>query len=464
MFPFPIDIIPSDEPNRAYIVGGSVRDLILERTPLDYDIAVLGDPESFASRMAAGISGHFVKLGKPGLTIFRIVSDDLIFDISAVTGSSIEDDLRRRDFTINALAYDINGGKIIDCVGGRQDLAQKTVRIVSPSVFKHDPVRLIRAYRMAANLGFNIDPETEVIIKKDAHLVTRSAGERQRAELYKILATTSSHQTISRMRSSGLLTTIFPELKDLQGCRQNRHHQFDVFDHTLKAFSHLEDILANIDSFVPGDSDPEGWSAAEIPVPALKLSLLLHDIGKPASRFVDANGHVHFYGHGKKSADMAKDVSQRLRLSKMDADYLDFIIRHHIRPLFLFTAHRRNKLTNRAVTRFFMKSGGRAPDLLLHCTADIMGKGNDDERNQAFITFAGELIRDYFSTFKARTSDPPLLNGHDLIHTFALRPSPLFKLILNRIEEERLSGAIGSKTEAEKLVREFLKLHLKPKI
>ena len=457
MLPIPEDIFPAVEPDSAYVVGGSIRDVLLGRTPLDYDIAVRGDPESFARRMADRTAGHYVELGKPGLVIYRIVADGIILDIAAIEGASIEEDLRRRDFTINALAYDIATGQLLDYLDARNDLRAGRVRMVSPSVFKKDPVRLLRAYRMASDLDFKIEPETESVIKKNAHQIALTAGERVRAELYKILENPKSHGHLSRMADCKLLTAIFPELKDLQGCRQNRYHQFDVFDHTLKIYCHLETILADIRVYVPHDMDPSLWTPEVIPTAALKLAVLLHDIGKPAVRSVDVDGSVHFYGHGTKSADMFKAINRRLKLSRHDADYIEFIIRNHIRPLSLFTASRQNRMTRKAVTRFFMKCGERTPDLLLHCMADIRGKSNDTKREKDFMVFAGELIRDYLSSYKPRATDPPLLNGHDLINHFGLRPSPLFKTILNRVEEARLADMIQTKSDAEKWVADYLK-------
>ena len=155
---------------------------------------------------------------------------------------------------------------------------------------------------------------------------------------------------------------------------------------------------------------------------------------------------------------MARGISRRLKLSRRDADDVDFIVRNHLRPLHLFTSRRRDRISPKAVTRFFIRAGKRTPALLLHGIADILGKKmTDDDRNQEFIGFARQLMATYFSSFKPRTQDPPLLSGHDLINTFELRPSPLLGTILARTEEARLAGVIRSKKEAERWVRKFLK-------
>ncbi|MBW2589648.1 MAG: CCA tRNA nucleotidyltransferase, partial [Deltaproteobacteria bacterium] len=134
----------------AYLVGGSVRDLLLGKSPSDYDIAVIENPKKFAEKIAEKTSGRIVEMGKPGQMIFRVVSKNNIFDISSISGSFIDDDLFDRDFTINALAFDLSSGKIIDCMNSLQDIADRNIRMVSKAVFQKDPIRLIRAYRIGA--------------------------------------------------------------------------------------------------------------------------------------------------------------------------------------------------------------------------------------------------------------------------------------------------------------------------
>jgi len=441
----------------AYIVGGSVRDLLLGKSPADYDIAVIENPKRFAEKIAEKTSGRLVEMGKPGQMIFRVVSKNNIFDISSISGSFIEDDLFERDFTINALAFDLSSGKIIDCTDGLKDISKKNIRMVSKEVFQKDPIRLLRAFRIGAFLNFSVEPQTISAIKDNAKLLQNSAGERIRTELFKILGTSNSHYFLTQMAKIEVLQAIFPELAVLQGCFQNRYHVFNVFEHTMKAYSHLETILNDCHNFLPeayGQFEPctDTYKGA-----LLKCSILLHDIGKPSARTTDSKGNIHFYGHGKKSADMTKNIVHRLRFSNHEASYIDFIIRNHIRPLFLFTAHQNKIITQKGIARFFLKCGNYAPDLLIHTMADIQGKGNkNDERNEAFINFARKMVKYYFSYFQPEKSKPPLITGRDLINDFALTPSPLFKKILRRVEEARISKKIKNKDEAMQLVKEIL--------
>ena len=159
----------------SYIIGGSIRDILLGRIPTDYDIAVTENPEKYAKKIAANTTGHLVAMGKPGQTIIRVVSSDNIFDITSLNGKSIEDDLKKRDFTINAMAYELSSGEIIDCLGGLRDLDDKKIRMVSKNVFRKDPIRLIRAYRIGACLDFEIESQTVSLIRENADLIQNSA-------------------------------------------------------------------------------------------------------------------------------------------------------------------------------------------------------------------------------------------------------------------------------------------------
>lgn len=453
MIQFNTNIFPVSK--GAYLVGGSVRNLLLGRVPADYDIVVLENPEEYAHRLAGNTNGHLVKIGKPGQMIFRVITDDNIFDISPAKGISINEDLFERDFTINAMAYSLSSRKIIDCMGSRLDLFAKRVRMVSKDAFRKDPIRLMRAYRIGAFLDFEIEPQTVSVIKDEAMLIQNSAGERIREELLKIFRTSKSHYYLSNMAETGLLFAVFPELEKLKGCFQNRYHQYNAYDHTIKAFFHLETILNNYSELMPEICSQISLYIDKNKVPLLKCAMLLHDIAKPFVKTVERSANVHFYGHAKKGADMSKKITRRLKFSNREMSYIEFIVRNHMRPLFLFQAHQKKTLTRKGYTRFFIKCGDTTPALLLHSMADIKGK-RDDGSHKAFMILAKNMLHDFFSTFKPSKSKPPLITGHDLINELGLRPSPLFKVILGRIEEARLLKKIESRTAALQFARNFL--------
>ncbi len=447
------EIFPATPPHEVFLVGGSVRDLLLGRRPTDLDLAVTGEPLAYARRLATHIGGRLVALGKPGLMLYRVVHGSQIIDISAVAGRSIAEDLRRRDFTINALAVDMASGEIIDVCGGRGDLAAGRVRMVSGSAFEQDPVRLIRAFRMAAVLRFDVTPDTAAAVRDQALLITRPAGERIRTELLKILETPRAANVIKQMADCGLLPAMLPELAELRGHRSNQKRFNDRFAHTLEAFSELENLLANPHAIIPVDVDRAGGALAAVPGAVLKLAILLHELVRaPNDRYT-----LRRLRKPAPKYDGVGTICTRLKLSKRQAHYVDFISRNHNWPLLLFDAHRRNRLSARAVGRFFMSVGDKTPDLILHAAADVAaGTGDTRKRETSFTGFAQYLLRHYFTDFLPRSGSPPLLTGRDLIELVGLRPAPVFKFLLTRIETDRLVGRLNTKDEAIRRVKQIL--------
>lgn len=189
-------------PAGMYLVGGSLRDCLLGKSPKDYDLVVRHDPQKTARRIAGRVHSRPVTLGKDRKRIIRVVAKGYTIDIASLHGHSIEENLRGRDFTINAMAYDMASHRIIDISHGLQDLENKRIRMVSGQVFRSDPVRLLRAFRLAAVLGFDIDPATSATIVENALHIKRAAGERIKAELMQILAVADSFSTIDRMAES----------------------------------------------------------------------------------------------------------------------------------------------------------------------------------------------------------------------------------------------------------------------
>jgi poly(A) polymerase len=451
-FPFDFDLLPQKE--GVYIVGGTVRDILLGQRPVDFDIAVAGHSEAFAEKLAARLLTHPILMGKPGKEAIRIVSKGGIIDIVRLNGALIDDDLTQRDFTVNAMAYSLGESRLIDPLQGQKDLAYGLIRMVSNTSFKKDPVRLLRAFRFAAVLGFAIEPNTLKSIRSNAGLMTTSAGERIRAELFKLLESDQSYPYLRQMESAGLLFEIFPVLKDLIGRRQNRHHAFDVFDHTLCAYHGMEHFFNTLSAKTPEPVFSAIHHMDKKQKGLLKYALLLHDIGKPSTASEDVNGNIHFYGHGQRSASMAETIGKTHRLSVDEINYVTDVISNHNRPRHLFALDQKKQLTPKAVVRFFLACGDRTPDILLHAVADHLGKGHG--RENGFIEFAMHMIRHYLAGYKPKKLEKPFITGHDLIDSFGLTPSPLFRKILTHIEESRLIDEIKTREEALSRIKDFL--------
>ncbi|MDL2269416.1 HDIG domain-containing protein [Desulfosarcina sp. OttesenSCG-928-A07] len=453
---FHLDFIPKGTMG-IYLVGGAVRDILLGRVPRDVDIVVLGDLFHTAKTIAKQINGRLVDLGKKGFPLIRVASPTLTVDISPVAGGTIEADLLNRDFTLNALCLDLGTGGLLDPANGLSDIRHSTIRMVSPAALVNDPARLVRAFRFAAELGFSISPETCGAIHYHRRSVQTVSGERIWAELIRIFSAFSSAPVVRKMAQTGLLTAIFPELEPAVGCIQNRYHQFDVFDHTLAAYGHVEALVENFAAHFPALSRIAEKTDLISCGPLLKYSALLHDVGKPATRTTDSDGRIRFTEHDKKSAEIAGLINQRLKLSAHQHKTTKSIVRYHIRPLFLFVANKNNALTSTGKIRFFNACGNLSLMILVHAMADRLAKERQpDAEKIPFIRFCHDLALDYEAYLNRQETVPPLISGNDLITTFGLFPSPLFKTILGQVDEARLAGTLTTRSQALSWVQQYL--------
>ncbi len=436
----------------VYLVGGCVRDALRGDAPSDYDLAVAGDPAGFAARLARCAESRVVMMGKPGASVYRVPFQKRVFDVSPLQGGHIEADLIRRDFTINAMAWEPVSDRIIDPTGGRGDLGRQ-IRMVSASAFERDPLRLLRAFRLAAGLRLDIETATLDAIRACRHGIGEVAGERIREECLKFFRSGDSAPYLDQMAGSGLLESLLPELSPLKGIRPNRHHRFDAFTHTLAAYGHLEALLRSPGETVPESAPPIGAREAAL----LKWALVLHDIGKPTTASADASGADHYYDHEKKGADLAVAVCERLRFSKEETRFVETVVRHHLRPLHLYRLHGRDRLSRRAVSRFFLRCGADTPHILIHSLADYLGKGGTDPAEvRRFKAFIHLLADRFYNDFKVAAALPPLLTGRDLIQELKLTPSPVFKRLLTAVEEARLAGMIRTRKAAIEMAADLL--------
>jgi tRNA nucleotidyltransferase/poly(A) polymerase len=424
-------------PQTVYLVGGSVRDRLLGRQPLDYDLAVAVEPQIFARRLASLVNGRLVQLGKSDQTIYRVVSSDHIFDVSKLTGPTIEADLGRRDFTINAMAVDAATGDIIDIFGGRADLLSGRIRMVSGAVFREDPVRLVRAFRLAAAFDFQLTRQTVEAVHGQASLITGSAGERTWAELIKTLEAFRTDHHVRQMADCGLLQAILPEF------RLGRTHQ--RWNRALEAYRKLEKLLIDASPIITHGLLPEMQTPIEGPAALLKFAFLLQHFVTPAP---GRDEGLRNHQSGPTDA-----IRRRLKLSNQQAQYIDFITRHHMKPRILYAAYQKKHLSDTAVSRFFTTTGGKLPDLMLNAAAVVTV---EDGTVDGFRSFAHALLQRYHLDFMPRRTAPPFITGKDLIEHFNLAPSPAFRLLLNRIENDRLAGRIVSKGQAFERVDQLL--------
>lgn len=452
-----LDFLPAYRKG-IYLVGGTVRDALMGKQPSDFDLAVSGDIAGIAADIAERCGGRVVDLGgKKGFAVLRVAAPSLTIDITPLDNCTIEANLGLRDFSVNAMAYDVEKLCIVDCVGGLSDLDQKVIRMVSEEAFTKDPARLTRAYRMAAMLGFHISPPTRSAIGRHSDLIDHVPGERIWSELVKLFSTQASSTIVRDMASDGLLTAIFPELEPTIGCHQNRFHQYDVFEHSLRTYTHVETLVNRAKQKFGHLITADELANLIDNGPLMKYTALLHDVGKPVTRKIDTDGRIHFAGHASRGETLATKASQRLRLSKQQRETAGAIIRNHVRPLFLFLAMKNGTPNQRGIVRFFRHAGGLTIPILVHGIADCMAKHAElQHRDREFIGFCNHLMADY-EKFRAQlTTAPPLVNGNDLIDIFDLAPSPLFKKILRCVEERWFTGELSTREEA----LDWIKAHL----
>lgn len=380
----------------AYAVGGYVRDRLLGVTTTDVDVLITGALREIVERVRAPLHAAVVRLREAQPTIRLVFSDRSHIDLSLPRAApqsetdhevrptpdsrTLCEDLRLRDFTINALAVPLAAvgadqwrRRIVDPTGGREDLKRGVVRAASPAVWQDDPVRLWRALRLAAQLGFDLDTATEAGIRDHAGLAATVAAERIRDELFALLARGDADAWLARAAELGLLFAILPELAALPSLAHGGYHHLDGWHHTLAVVAQIHELIEQ----APGMSNTQREKlrrafakpvAGERARPALlKLAGLLHDTGKPAARSEDGDGGVHFYGHEKLGAAIASDAAHRLRLGRREVQYLEAVTRLHMHPALLA---QQQEVSRRAAHRFFRKAGIHAPDVLILAWAD----------------------------------------------------------------------------------------------
>ncbi|MCF8110948.1 MAG: HD domain-containing protein [Desulfobacteraceae bacterium] len=439
------------EKKGVFLVGGCVRDHLLGRPVTDIDLAVEKNARSMAAHIASAAGRRVVVIGKADKRIYRIVTAGETYDVSGISGPDIYADLLDRDFTVNAMAVDMKTKELLDPAGGKKDLSEELVRMVCPGAFDKDPLRLLRAFRIAAVLGFSIEPATLDAISARSEKISQSAGERIRDEWLKMLQSASSSEFVRLTGKTGLLFAVFPELRKLKGCTQNRHHRLDAFEHTMSVYRVAEAILHENRPALIQDAKNSDFITSPGTPGLVKHAALFHDIAKPETRSTDEKGNIHFYGHEKRGAEIIRDINMRIRFSNKENLYTSFLVKNHLKPLFLYMMHEHGRLQPKSVARFFMKTQPRTPELLMLAAADAQGK--DGPGADKFTEFVRDLVLRYSNACLCAPGQPRLVTGRDLISELGLEPSPLFSEIIGKVEEMRLAGLLKNREQALRFIR-----------
>jgi len=456
-----------------YMTGGTVRDLLLARKPADIDLTVSDRARLWAGRLAALTGGTYVELGRDE-DAARVVWQGLDIDFSSFREGafSIDEELQKRDITVNSMALPVYGllddPTCIDCrplpvldpVGGIADLEQQLIRVTSRQSFVRDPLRLLRVFRFAAVLGFAVDPQTQEQVHLHRREIERVSRERVAHELDLIMVTPRAYPVFSRMRQCGLLWEVLPELRAGEGMQQPASHHLDVFEHCLEALRQMEEIVGDPGNFFPENREVmEKYLQVARRSIQLKWAALFHDIGKPVTYAIneDKGDRITFYEHDLQGAEIFSTIARRLRWSNDDTALVAHLIRGHMRPFFLANNERQGKLSLKACLRLVKAMGEHLPGLFLLAMADALagkGEGSPEDMEQEISGLFMRLEQVERNHVTPVRTAPPLLTGKDLIEELHLRPGPLFRRILEQVEDAHMAHAIATRSQALALAAE----------
>ena len=429
-----------------WVVGGALRDELRGVPGHDEDFASAANPDEIEA-ISRSTGAHTTAVGKQWGTI-GVLADGTWREITTFRGDQytagsrwpevtfaerLEDDLARRDFTINAFARPASGGELVDLFGGMDDLAAQRIRAVGDPAtrFREDPLRILRGLRFVSQLDFEIDPATLAGMAETASLLATLSKERVTAELDRLLSGIAPARALSLTAECGALAVILPELDGMAGCEQNHFHRFDVWGHTLAT-------VEAIDSGLAEERSRRRWTA------------LLHDVGKPAVRHTKPNGEWGFYRHETVGAELAEALLDRLSIGQAEARAIVHLIRRHM--------DRPDPAEARSVRRFMKKCElhGRHlwPDLIALKRADNASHTYvDDEYHDALQAACERIAREEADRLRAESP----LTGDDLVALTGRKPGPWIRPIKEQLSAMVLDGdlAPGDKAAAIEAIKDM---------
>lgn len=422
----------------VFLVGGAIRELVLGKFPKDYDFAITNPDDLGVFEKALG--AHAFLLGKKPIKTYRIVSQDLSLDLTFLE-TSIAEDLSRRDFTMNAIAYDVRDGKLIDSLGGFKDIHDGVIRCPRRKALTDDPLRMLKAVRHFATMeGFTLDGELVDAIHDFKHLILSVAPERIRYEMDQIVISPNAYGGLTMLQQVGLLFQLFPELHALKRLDQEQGFVLSTYGHTLEGYKYLKRY---------GDK----YGLDERDLRNVAYALLFHDIGKAHTFSRDEKKNVvHFFHHERFSATRAALIMEKLRFSTVDNKTVCKLIEHHMR-IFLIS---NSDSTEKAIRRLVYRIGELTPLLVVLTLCDMYGSSGGTENESTFMVTkrCDELLEAHKEWQKKPL--PRLVNGHDLL-AIGFEQGPRMGKVLHEIREKQLNGELVLKDEALAYARNHLK-------
>ena len=456
----PLQALAGIVQERAWLVGGALRDRLLGRSTADYDVVLDGEPRGVARSFAREAGAHPFALSE-GFGAWRVVARDHSWqvDLLPLGGESIEADLARRDFTINAIAQPLRGGDYVDPFSGLRDLQTRRLRMVSAQAFADDPLRTMRLARLSSELTFTVEPETAAAARGNAAALDRVAPERIFAELKRILTAERALDGLELMDSLEVTDAVLPELSELRGVEQSHFHHLDVYEHTRAVLAEAIQLQRQPPAWLGEHAEAVAAVLAE-PLAneltrgqALLFGALFHDVAKPRTRGVTAEGRVTFIGHDAAGAEIAAGVLARLSASDRLCEHVAALTRHHLRLGFLV---HEMPLSRRTVYRYLRACDPVQVDVTLLSSADRLAtRGRGSERAiERHLELARQMLGDGLA-WRAQPPRPPV-RGDDLARAIGLRPGPEIARVLGELEEAAFAGEISSPDEAIERARALL--------
>ncbi len=437
---------------RLYLVGGFLRDLLLGRASYDMDFLYLGDPLEILGDM----DRPFFPLDVPR-GIYRMMWGRYQVDVAAPRALSLEEDLRERDFTVNAMAYSLTRKELLDPWGGVEDLEARRLRAVTPWAFREDPLRVLRAFRISSHLSFTATQDTLELAARAAPLLSQVAKERIKEEFSLILAHPRSAEVFKSMAREGILGVIYPEVEEGRGILQGKWLGTDLKGHLLGTLYSLERIIPFLQDFFPSyhsslrtvlaEEVEGGYSRLKV----LKLAALLHDIGKP-STMAKRGEDLTFWGHDRKGGERVRSLGGRLGLGVRASALLASLVSHH---MWLHLLARQGEVTSRARGRFFRRLGKEGVVVILLSLADALASSGE-WGFYLLLPLAREMLEFYYSRFLVdERLRRPLLSGYEVMELLSLEPGPEVGELLRALVEAQSEGKVTSKEEARKFLEEL---------
>ncbi|MBI5931482.1 MAG: HD domain-containing protein [Chloroflexi bacterium] len=470
-------------PYEIYIVGGTVRDMLLRRPVHDLDFVTPEDGRPIARLIANAFNGDYYPLDaerKVGRALIQYQEQAWVIDVAQLRAPTLEEDLRDRDFSINAMAVNLHDlDHLFDPTDGLGAIDNKQVMICAEDAIYRDPVRALRAIRMSLTLKYYLAPETKAAIRRDGPEISRVSPERVRDELFKLLGKTKPSSAIALLDHLGLLALLLPETPTMQGVTQSPPHTLDVWRHTLSVMDVLDNLLI---AFGPRRTDESAanfglgmvifslahlrseivehvqqmWPTERSHHALMMLAALAHDIAKPITRTVDPDGRIRFFGHPEKGAEIAEQWGLQLRLSNDEIERLYLIVYHHMRPLLLYSG---GELSRRAIYRFWRDLGAAGVDVCLMSCADYLatyGTTLNQDEWLKFVQNIRTLLEGYYRQREELVSFPMLLDGRLIMSEFDLEPGPIIGQILDGLREAQAVKEVQTKHEAMVWVEHWL--------